>query len=464
MMTIIRPAWVLMMALGLGSGCGDDDGGAPDATLGAASDATPDAGSDATPDATLDATPDAALDLTLRTAWGSEETLEVVTDGIYAIWWDPRFDHAADAVAMFDQLHRIRRECLDELGMADPPNPAAGYYYNVYIHHGEDDDFPAEWVNGQGTDRFGMPYLALPNGAHIEEANLYHEGFHIFQYEATSPGFEYRGDSQWYIESTAQWFMAKHLPMQEDAYVEIGALSGNPQLALWHSFTNEAPGDPRDWLFQVRQYGMHAYLVYLTEEAGVDPDIITRGFYEGTELSPQRYHYDAIGGDALRGYFADWAAHNTAGFDYLTPAQVARAIREVEVVGDPANLHPFVGNFTDEGTGTEAFRPDASLTPRGWAYNVIRIANTRAATYAVSLVGDEVGGSGAAAHFEGRIVVMGSSGPRYSSLSMTDARSGAASVTVTASEAEIFIIIASVPESFTGTQTYGYSLRVGRSE
>ena len=62
---------------------------------------------------------------------------------------------------------------------------------------------------------------------------------------------------------------------------------GNPQLALWHSFSNEAPEDPNvgevaaaagvhctavqagdgraGWMYGVRQYGMHTLLMYLTE-------------------------------------------------------------------------------------------------------------------------------------------------------------------------------------------------------
>lgn len=79
----------------------------------------------------------------------------------------------------------------------------------MYIHHGEDDAFPTGWGNGQGTDVDGMPFLTLPDGAHVDPGNLFHESF-------------------------------------------PGAITANPQLALWHSFGNEAPGDPIDWLPQPR--------------------------------------------------------------------------------------------------------------------------------------------------------------------------------------------------------------------
>ena len=197
----------------------------------------------------------------LRTEFGSVDKLKVKTRGIFAIWWDPEFEHEADLPTLFSWLEGIRKDCIENLGMSDPPNPLAGYYYNVYIHHGEKDIFPNAWGNGQGTDKYGMPFLTLPSGAHLDKLNVHHEGFHIFQYNANSPGFEYANDSQWYVESSAQWYMADRNPLDESAFVETGAISSNPQLALWHSFDNQAPQDPTDWLYQVRQYGMHTYLL-----------------------------------------------------------------------------------------------------------------------------------------------------------------------------------------------------------
>jgi len=35
----------------------------------------------------------------------------------------------------------------------------------------------------------------------------------------------------------------------QDAVLEAAAITANPQLALWHSFSNEAPGDPTDWYY-----------------------------------------------------------------------------------------------------------------------------------------------------------------------------------------------------------------------
>jgi len=205
--------------------------------------------------------------LSFQTEFGSVETLNVVTNDIFAIWWSPDFDHESDTVQMFEYLKKVRQDCLTIYGMEDPPNPQAGFYYNVYIHHGLDETvLPTYWGNGQGTDTYGMPFLTLPSSANTDYSNLSHEGFHIFQYNANSTGFEYSGDSQWYIESSAQWYMSQNVPNEINTFIEAGTIYANPHVALWHSFSNEAPGDPKDWFFQVRQYGMHLLLYYLTDQ------------------------------------------------------------------------------------------------------------------------------------------------------------------------------------------------------
>ena len=391
--------------------------------------------------------------------FSSLQTHNVVTNGIYAIWWDPKFDHEQDLAEMFNWLNEIRRDCTENLSMSDPPNPIAGYYYNVYIHHDDQDSFPAWWGNGQGTDINGMPFLTLPNGAHIDKLNVYHEGFHIFQYNSNSPGFAYSGDSQWYIESTAQWYMADRNLTEVNTFIEAGSVSANPQLALWHSFRNHAVGDPTDWLYQVRQYGMHTYLYYLTQVAQVNPDIITGGFYAELDISPQQYHYDEIGGDLLRTYFADWAAANTRDFDYLTPQQWGRALQEVELAGDPNNINPYALTINGNNmAGTHT--PDRRLLPRGWAYNVIKVTNPPIDTpINYTLVGNEQGSEGAEAHFESRIVLKEDSG-EYTSLNLAMDNSVTGSMTFTISEPteDLYIIIAAVPEHFNGNQTYDYQV------
>jgi hypothetical protein len=444
---------------GSGDDGGGDDGGGDD---GGGDDGGGDDGGD-DPSSCDEPSPDdlpVPPGLVLQSEFSDAATHEVRTRGIWAIWWDRAFDHEADVDWMFTRLDDTRCRAINDLAMKDPPNPGAGFYFNVYIHHGNQDSFPGSFGNGVGTDGYGQPFMTMPNGAHLDERNILHESFHVFQWGADSPGYSWNAnDTLWYAESTANWYQAWRRPTAVLSFLEAGTIDANPHLALWHSRNNEAPGDPTDWMFQVRQYGMHTWFFFMTDVAGLDQDIITAGFYDGTTFSPQEYHYQRAGADVLRSVFADWAAHNTADFDYLTPEQVQRARDEVANVGDPNNIHPYVGEYADQGTGGWV-RPPAPLTPRGWSYNVVRIDNSQAATYSFTVQGDATGSAGAAAHFEGRSVVIDGSGATYGDLEMTDSVNGSASVQVTAGDTEVYLVVAAVPEHFGGNQTYGYEYAV----
>jgi len=409
----------------------------------------------------------------LQTYWGSEDSLSVFTRGIFAVWWDPKFDHEADAQPLYEILNLVRDDCLTNLGMADPPNPDQGFFYNVYIHHGQDDLFPSGWALGQGTDPFGLPFLTVPHGS-LGSRSIYHEGFHIFQYMANSPGFAYAADSQWYVETSAQWYMANYFPEERDTFMEAGAIIGNPQLALWHSFGNEAPEDPNasdgraGWMYGVRQYGMHTLLTYLTEVAGVDRGAITDGFYAGTNQSPQEYLYRRVGPALMRSHFADWAAHTSAELDYLTREQVERAYLEVGLAGDWDLFRPSV--WTAQDTGTEDWiSPPEELVARGWAFNVFNITNNldeqTIAIYTFELQGEEQGSQGGKAAFEGRIIVMEEGGAvRVTPLDMFDDLAGLGTETIGSGDKRIMLAVVAVPEVWGSYQHYNYRIRVDRSE
>ncbi|GEM_PF-1245055 len=66
-----------------------------------------------------------------------------------------------------------------------------------------------------------------------------HKAFHVFQYSSNSPGFAYSGDSQWYIEASANWFAAIENPGQITDFLEAGSLVRLPQVALWPSSDDE---------------------------------------------------------------------------------------------------------------------------------------------------------------------------------------------------------------------------------
>jgi hypothetical protein len=405
-------------------------------------------------------TPAVPAGLVLQSPFADPSEIEVRTRGIWAIWWQPEFDHAADAEIIFDRLETVRCNALQFLRMRDPPNPARGRYYNVYIHHGTDDAFPDEWGNGQGTDAEDNPFLTLPAGFLLDTANLDHEGFHVFQYASDSPGFAYAGDGAWFTEASAQWYMSTQAPQADTTFVQIGTIDANPQLALWHGWTNTAPGDPDDWNYGVRQYGMHSFLHYLTVVADVSHRVITDGFYGGVTQLPQEYLVARVGAAALRRIFVDWAAANTADFDYLTPQQVTRARQESQTYGNPATMNPYVAELGADGTAGAWSRPPDGLAPRGWAYNVIRLGGPSATTYVLQIEGDAAGSEGATSLFDARVVILRPSGPEYTALEMLDAQWGLVSVPVPADASELFLVVAAMPAHFTGNQTYGYRYRI----
>jgi hypothetical protein len=404
--------------------------------------------------------PDVPDGLTLNTEQASQlftESAQITTDGIFAVHFAGITLEQANG--LLARLAEVRCVSL-AYGMQDPPTLARNWFYNVFVHTGVDG-----LGNGQGTDgTTKMPFLTLPTGPSQDPSNVDHEGFHIFQYRANSPGFAYSGDSQWFIETAAQWFAATRTPEDPGSYVEAGAIVYNPHLALWHSFSNEAPEDPDSsmWTYGVRQYALHTWIIYLTEFAGVPRAVIPGGFYAGTDQLPQEYYYEMVGGDAMRANFADWAAHSRADFDYLTREQVARAQTEIDYfIGQGNKVDPFVAELSSAGTSGAWQSPPAALKPRGWSFNTVRIENPASGTYNLAIRGDATGSQGAASHFEGRVVVMyGEANGKFTDLHMSNEVNGNATLAVDSGATELYLIVVAAPEHFTGNQNYGYEFNI----
>jgi hypothetical protein len=400
--------------------------------------------------------------LVLLTDFGSVTENAYLVGGIFAVWWHPSVDRTSDAQVILDRLAGVRTAAL-QLGLNDPPNLAFGTYVNVYIHTPGpgNDNYPDDWGNGVGTDGNGLPYMTLPAGFHMDHSNNLHEGFHIFQYASSSPGFAYAGDAVWFIEASANWFAAIGLPGENAPFIAASTIPANPQQALWHGFTNHAPGDRLNWNRQVRQYGLNTWLYYLTEHTGLARTDLVAGFNVGTTQSPQEYLFTRV--PNLRSRFADWAAHNTAEMDYLSRAQWAATQAEMATYGEADDINPYVAEYADAGTNGAWFQPPAALTPRGWSYNVIRIATATAATYSFELDGSPAGSAGAPAHFEARVLTRRPGGDVIQAMPMTNAQDGSVSVDIPADAREVFLIVAAVPAHFGGNQTYPYMVRIERT-
>lgn len=431
----------------------------------------------ATPELTLTLNSDQTLNalfelldpngLLLRSEFANESNANVVTDGIFAIWWDKNFDHEhlSESEFTFSKLQEVKVKALNDLEMFEPPNVEAGYYLNIYIHHENDIFSSYSWGNGVGTNSYGLPYWTTGHGGTVDEANIYHEGFHLFQYNQNSPGFIYSGDSMWYTEATAQWFAFVNQPSLVNSIVEAAALVLNPQLTLWHSFSNRAPEDVVTWLYEVRQYAMHGFLYYLTAIEGVNEDFITSGFSAATDLFPQEYLYQAIGRDDFRTFFANWAAANTSNLSYLTREQVNRAYQEVDLLIEVGiTSEEYKNEFAIEIDGNNAtgvYSPNEELRPRSWAYNVVKVSNVSGKSFSFSFQGDASGSEGAESFFEARIVKKaGENNYSTTDFELENGLTGTHSVTLNEEEEELYIVIASVPEQFSGFQNFGYSIEL----
>lgn len=400
-------------------------------------------------------------DLQLRTLYGSTKTCNYIKGDIFAVWWDKNYDYREGATNVLNSLINTRKTCLNTFGMDDPKGTDM-YYYNVYIHDNGPDLFPDDWAQGQDTDNDGYPFLTIPVRLTSPDYHGHiHEGFHIFQYNANSPGFKYSGDSQWFIEATANWFVNITYHDDIDGFICGQAVTAIPHVPMWYSFENKKPGDKSSWLRDDHQYGMNTFLYYLTEVCKVPRYAIAHGFYDNVTQLPQEYLYSILGGPDMRNYFADWAIHNAVGFDYLSSAQVERLKKEFQRYGDPTDDHSVVATYKDRGTDGKWIRVPETETPGGWAYNVYEINNTISGNYIINLKGDKYGSNGTPSRFTVRAAVSkaGSRNTFYS-MDFTKDISGKLSLKVTPENSTIRIVVASTPDSFTSNQTYSYKLKI----
>jgi hypothetical protein len=404
---------------------------------------------------------------TINNVYGDLTECDTMTRDIYIVWWDNDFDFSTEVDELLDTMVEHRNTCLNELNMMDPPNPIDGYYYNVYIHTPGDFFAPYGWGNGQGTDTNGYPFLTLPFGVIGDLVNTGHETFHIFQYNANSPGFAYSGDSQWYIEASANWFGAIQNIEAPRAFIESESLVRLPQVPLWLSYDNFPNSYPQNWQRYVHQYAMALFLYYLTDEVNVSPNLLTEGFYVGTTELPQEYLFNQIGASDFRNHFIDWAAHMTNDFDFITPEQAAANELEWDNYADPADDFEYIEIFDEDGTNGW-YQPDDAATTNAWSFNTYKIENPTDALYTFEINGEELGTYGDASYFQAKVVVKNSAGEAtFYDVPMNNDWNGSLSLNLITSDTNVYFIVASMPEVFEDSnadfQRFPYEIRISNT-
>ncbi|MEO1057398.1 MAG: hypothetical protein AAFY28_10835 [Actinomycetota bacterium] len=389
----------------------------------------------------------------------------IETQGDFAVWWDPDVPEIEDTVPeVFELLTDVQSDATTNLGFGPLPTAEVGQYLNVYVHVPGDDRFPDFLGNGLGYSDVGMPYLAMPLGAHNDPTNVRHEAYHAMQSTSDYDVFEDDADAIWIIEASAEWY--QHVRSDDDprAFITAAAAYATPHLALWHLPETGRSDDPddNDWLYGVRQYSMGTFLYYLTEHAGVDRAAVASVFAGDVDVSPQRHLFDTVGGARLGSSFADWAVATAVGFDYLTADQSAVALEELAAFASPDEVAAHVVTMVDPDDVT--FSPPPELAPRSWAYNSIRIENTSDAIYSIDVVGAPTGSEGEPAQLAARVAVRSAAGDvRFVDVPMTSATEGRVDVEVAADDVEIYVVIASIPENFAGNEHYNYDVEVART-
>jgi hypothetical protein len=406
--------------------------------------------------------------LTINTTFGDLNECDTMTRGVYIVWWDKDYNFDAQVDVTLDSMLSYREICLNDMLMSDPPNVLDGHYYNVYIHNpGDAGGFfnSYGWGNGQGTDGNGYPFLTLPNGVLNDFTNTAHETFHIFQYNATAPGFAYSGDSQWYIEASANWFAAKQNMGNNRAFVEAESLVRMPHVPLWLSFNNFPATYPSNWQRYVHQYAMALQLYYLTDVANISDDIITSGMYSGTTEMPQEYMYNQIGGANYRQHFINWAAHMTNDFDFITATQAATNLNEWNTYADLSDDNEFIAVYDNEGSNGWVSPTDDRIT-NAWSFNTYKLLNNENEFYTFELKPTAEGSFGTPSYFQGKLVIKNDiTGTVFYDLSnFGGSLQSLTNFELSANDTEVFLIVASMPEIFqdnnSSFQLFPYEARI----
>jgi hypothetical protein len=391
---------------------------------------------------------------------------EVVVSDRLAVWWGP---DGGDLTTVADLVTQDMEAALtvatETLGF-DPPMGSPTFCSNVYLIDtgGVTDTLRA----GFGQDVNGVPYVNLPidiaseflttpPGPNSQSHYTVHELMHVLQVGASFPN---DGDAAWYWEATAEWFVDRMFPTDTLGKETIGQYLLNPQLPLWAAAENQ--GVPAGDLSPSRRFhsfGAQAFLTWLSDQKGATRTIVDSWSDAPTGTLPQEWLFDELAADGtnMASTFVDFAARAaTVDFPRNADAIAAHRATAAAASANAGDVNFRTATVPAAGVGWKA--APAALRPGAWAYNAIQLTADAAATYLVEIDPAATGSAGTPSDLRGVLVRRRGDTRTYTALGSDDR----ASVSVQAGD-QLWLVVASVPDVFTGFETFAYDYRFVRS-
>jgi len=359
---------------------------------------------------------------------------------------------------ILDALEKaFQKEVVD---MALPaPVGSAQYLVNAYIGNSGGNAPSIDFEGAYTTvDNQGFPIMvihpSLLRDSSALQTTTAHELFHTVQ-DATGPLYDYDEGlkSGWYWEATAEWASAEVYP----TYVEefVGAYAMQPQVSV-----NYMDYPDMQTLIEYHHYGAAIFPRYLQEKVG-DWTLVRDSWKKQPPPAP-RSAIAAIEnllktrGTSVREHLADFALRNTI-WDYTKGDAYARYADETVSSFGRENDLRFVDDLPVGGTTDEKRVADEKL-PWGLAYNVIRVKRPTAGPWTVSFRADAAGSTGDPSAFD--VLVARVKGARTlveaKKIALTDG-AGSIDLPEVAATESLFLVVASIPDTFEKDETFGYS-------
>lgn len=401
-------------------------------------------------------------------------SLNYITSPHFVIWWgNDRGDLRPASRLILHNLEQAWSLAIDQYGLI-PPDDWDTYYTNIYLS-GSGNGVPGSTGNQIRQDGFGNPYLLIDPelydylnrigvAGNLPNMDIAYLAFLMFQQDRPSPTLSTNAYDIWFLLSSAGWFTHELYPDLTSDLELVAAYALNPQLPLWtdrSTLSFHYPDYDGNWSQVNHDVGAKLFLIYLTDHGIVSAQDLISIYKTSTDQLAIEHLMALIEANGMNAkqVFADFAAHNTV-WDYNNDAQFFAD--RYEALMSTALQEGWNVSITDTipETGTDGWLENNPQTaPGGWAYNVYTINNPKEA-YDINLEFDPKGSQDSASEFKAMIVRSHNGQHSYRPMEMVNPTSASIQVTGVNNEERVFIVVVSVPDNYTGYETYSYRFNI----